>query len=161
MGRFRCHSWLQQNGTPKLPVETLFCQSAVQGGCTRHQGRWRYIDTGFSEGDTEAFVLLFTGERHVPSRLVRSPVRCPSGHHWQLQVQKQRPISCSVILLQGKSSMLLTLLASLLTFMNVDIAVIIAQISNMHTKTVKNKTKKKNQSARLIVRWCFVPFNYS
>lgn len=66
------------------------------------------------EGDCEAFVLLFTGERHVPSRPVRPQVRRPSGHRWQLQVQKQRPISCSVILLQGKACMLEALLISLL-----------------------------------------------
>lgn len=116
MGPLRRHGWLQQNGTPKLSVETLSCQSAVQGGCTRHLGGWCYGDMGFSEGDTEAFVLLlFTGERHVPSRPVRSQVRRPSGHRWQLQIQKQRPISSSVVLLQGKSSMLVALLISLLT----------------------------------------------
>lgn len=63
---------------------------------------------------TETFVLLSTGERHVPSRPVRPQVRHPSGHRWQLQVQKQRQIPNSIVLLQGKPSMPVALPVSLL-----------------------------------------------
>lgn len=51
MGPLRRHGRLQQDGTPKCPVETLSCQSAVQGGCSYKQGRWRCTHVGFSEGD--------------------------------------------------------------------------------------------------------------
>lgn len=69
--------------------------------------------TWASAKETRVFVLA--GERHVPSRPVRSQVRHPSGHRWQLQVQKQRPIPCSVLLLQGKSSMSVVFLIPLST----------------------------------------------
>lgn len=63
-------------------------------------------DGHMGSSETETFVLLSTiGERLVPSRPVRPQVRHPSGHRWQLQVQKQRPIPDSVVLLQGKPSM--------------------------------------------------------
>lgn len=76
---------------------------------------WCYGNMGFSEGDPEAFgYSVSTGEQHVPSRPVCSQVRHPSSHRWQFQVQKQRPISCSVLLLQGNSSMVVALPISLL-----------------------------------------------
>lgn len=126
MGPLRRHDRLQQDGTPKRPVETLSCQSAVQGGCRCNQGKVALRSHGASVKETRVFVLA--GERHVPSRPVRSQVRHPSGHRWQLQVQKQRPISCSVLLLQGKSSMLVAFLIPLSTLLVSDFLPILSKL---------------------------------
>ena len=54
-------------------------------------------------GCSESCCAVLKGERHLPRRPVCARVCQTSGHRRQLQVQKQRQISCSVILLQRKS----------------------------------------------------------
>lgn len=60
-------------------------------------------------------VPFLKGERHLPRRPVRTRVSYTPSHSGQLQVQKQRQISCSFILLQRKSCKLSPFLFSFLS----------------------------------------------
>lgn len=112
MGLLRPQGWLQQNGTPKLPVETLLSQPTLQGQWADIYNQlcysiliWAWLR-----------LLLFKGEWHVPRWPVCTGVRHTSGHSGELQVQKQRQISYPVVLLQRKPCTLTASLFSPLFF---------------------------------------------
>lgn len=71
--------------------------STTQSGC------FSFLIWRRRELKPRALLLPSKGERHVPRRPVRASVRHAARHRGELQVQEQRPISYSVVLLQGKS----------------------------------------------------------
>lgn len=106
MGPGGRHGRLQQDGPPKLSVDTVPGQPAVQGGCN-HGRKSRGGGGGGSWTEPARLLCCYPpGERHVPGRPVRPQVRRPSGHRGQLQVQKQREVPHPGLLLQGQSSRL-------------------------------------------------------